>query len=165
MARKERDPSNMNLTPAQRQAIIDRDGHQCQSQLHSRIVEGKGKVVGADKLEVDHLFPKRGARTLFDFPPNFINTPEALLTKCVPCHRDHPESHHPDAHKAEWEYRNGDHQAFQKMVRNREALLAEGSDYSNEQNQMQDLITAEENTQAMDKKKPGWWPWPRRNKP
>lgn len=163
MARKERDPNDLNLTPAQRQVILERDKHQCQSQLHSRAVEGKGKVHGADKLQVDHIVQKRYAFRVLGWSFWEINTPENLLTKCEVCHVGHPESHHPDTLEAHERFRNGDRQAFTKMIINRDLLTEAGEDYCNNQDREQDLIQAELNTQQADQQNPGWWRWPRRN--
>lgn len=164
MAKRERDPSNMDLTPAQRQAILDRDGHQCQSQLHSRVVEGKGRVHGADKLEVDHVIQKRYAFRVLGWGIWEINDPNNLLTKCQVCHTGHPDSHHPDTLEAHEKFRSGNRQAFREMVINRDLLTEAGEDYCNNRDREQDLIQAELNTQQADQQNPGWWRWPRRNR-
>lgn len=159
----------MNLTPAQRQAIIDRDSvdgkPQCQSQLHSRIVEGKGKVYGSDRFEVDHVVGKRYAFRVLGWNFWEINTPENLLTKCQVCHTGHPESHHPDTLQAREDFKKGITDAYVRMSINRDLLTEAGLDYNNDHDVAQDTIQAELNTQKMDQQKPGWWKWPRRNNP
>lgn len=164
MAEKKNGAVKLDLTPQQRAAILDRDGHTCQSQLHSRVVDGHGKVKGSDRLEVDHVVQKRYALSILGWNIWEINTPENLLSKCKTCHTGHPESHHPDTLEADWAYRNGDKQAYRKMVTNREVLLANGLDYGNNKDREQDLITAEENTRRYEETNPGFWPWSRRNR-
>ena len=151
--------STLALNNKQRVAIREtRDGGKCQ--------DTNDKIKHGGKLEVDHLLPQRFAREALGMLEEEYDVPENLLTRCVNHHRGHPDSHHPDANEALWNYRQGDKDSFKKMVDARNQRIQEKKLCWNNQGDAQARRQARLLTKQADKKHGlGWWIWSRWSKP
>jgi hypothetical protein len=147
------------LDPDKRKRIKVRDGERCQATAKNIRCGGK--------LEVDHIIPKEFAEGVLGMPPHNhgnlgYNDPPNLLTKCENHHRGHPDSHHPDVHKALYDYREGDREAIGRAVREHKKKSDEGRIYWNNRHDKEDRLRAIDLSEAEDKKRGGrksWWPF------
>lgn len=141
---------NLNLSKAERQAIVKRDENRCQGcgifQFCPRDVPNR---IVTPRLEVHHILPRGYANTL-NFDPNY---PENLITLCTTMHRGHPQSIHPDTHQATWDYRQNKN-AFSEMMEARRVLLQNHKIYWNDQYDRQLNVIATRNTQYAEHN--GW---------
>lgn len=120
--------SVLGFTLGQRRYIRERDGNTCQLCGHPL---HEGIACDTTHLEVDHIIPQRFARDDLGMSEEEINSPLNGLTICRNIHRGHPDSKHPDAHKAWWDYSNGVKDAFQKVFKKRDEEVEDGENYWN----------------------------------
>lgn len=112
-----------NLSKAQRQWVLNRDGHQC---CHHTWYPNKGFVrcPSTSKLEVHHIKPHR---YLAQFYAVIVELPTNLITLC----RTHHHMVHPDMAEAFRNYHgNGD--VFKETFAAREIMLSRGIKYWND---------------------------------
>lgn len=118
--------SSLAFTPKQRTAIIDRDQSTCQHPDPS--------ICHSKELEVHHITPQRFGRAVLKMNQEDLDTEDNGITICRNHHRGHPNSIHPDAQIAEWEYQHGNKNAWAELMEERDRKVAEGKIYWNNQN-------------------------------
>ena len=83
--------------------------------------------------EIDHLTPQGISYENLGLGEDQIDTPLNGGRICVNHHRGHPNSKHPDAHSALYEYKQ-DPESFRKLRPKRNELLKNGEIYWNDEN-------------------------------
>lgn len=141
----------VGFTQKQREWIKERDGNTCQLCGHAI---HKGIACDPTHLEVDHVIPKRFASDELGMDEEEINSPLNALTICRNIHRGHPKSKHPDAHKAWWDYSQGDKDAFAKVFAKRDEQVEENEGYHNEEFDAPESEIALHNTVVYQAKHP-----------
>lgn len=145
----------VGLTYNQREAIRQRDGNKCQS------VDKRIKCSGRN--EVDHILPKEFADVALGMDEEDYNNPDNLITKCLSHHRGHPNSHHPDVHKAAWEEREeGQKGSIELAIEIHKEEAKKGHIYWNNEMDRIDRRVAKARTKRFDALMGGrksWWPW------
>lgn len=136
----------------QREAIRKRDHDACQSYENG--------IRHGGKLQIHHILPKRFAEKVLGMKPEEYNTAENAITLCTNHHTGHPHSVHPDMHKALWEYRNGDRDAINRMIEERENKIKEGRIYWNNEHDGEFREIARRNTVESSR---GGWVFPKVN--
>ena len=117
------------FTKAQRQWFLSADNNQCQ--FHYIGSDGRWhRCKNTTRLQVHHIVPRGWASMHYpkDFP---LNGPNQGITLCEFCHVGNPDSVHPDTLDAQEAYRNGDKDAFKKMMDKRYELNRQGIPYWN----------------------------------
>lgn len=117
------------FTKAQRQFFLDADGYRCQ--FHYVGDDGKWhRCRNTTELQIHHVVPRGFASMHYpqDFP---INGPCQGITLCAMHHCLSPDSVHPDTFVAHNAYREGDKDAYKKMMEKRYELNRQGIPYWN----------------------------------
>ena len=141
----------MPLTEKQRQAIYERDNHECQFPACPLRANGNSAKVACTpkKLNAHHVLPQRYSE-LFGINPDFA---ENAITVCEGVHIRSDEGIHPDMAKALREYRTNP-DAVKKVFEQREHILEERQPYWNTDWDRPMSAIAIKRTQ--DAKKEGW---------
>jgi len=140
------------FTRKQREALLERDDHQCQAPVKHECNETE------HPLEIDHLLPQRYLG-LFGVDPD---QPENALTKCRNAH----DIKHPDRIKARKEYhqeKKKGKNSFLSLFAERKKKLENRQIYWNDENDRADQVVAMKRTQEAESK--GWVFPPKKKKP
>ncbi len=116
----------IGFTQNQRQWFLERDGHRCQFRWFNGL---KWVQCGyTDGLEIHHILPRGWAK--MHMPKNFqLNGSMNGITLCGHKHHCGAEGVHPDTFRARKEHREGDKEAFKKMMEARRKLNLAGQPY------------------------------------
>lgn len=115
----------MAFSEAQKRWLKERDRNTCQLRGF------KGIACDNKHLEADHVIPQRFAKVVLGMPDEEVDSALNGLILCRNHHRGHPDSKHPDAHKAWYEYQ-GHTDGFIEMFAERDAKLERGEVYWNQ---------------------------------
>lgn len=146
----------IGLSFKQRKAIRERDGNKC--------IDPDPSIKHGGRIEVHHEIPKEFAEKTLHMTPEQYNSPDNLGSNCKNHHRGHPNSKHPNMHKAEWDYQSGDKQAIQTAVDKMKDDAKKGVVYWNVKPEFDGIEreTIRKNNAKMDAKaggRKGWWPF------
>jgi hypothetical protein len=149
--------------PGQRKAIIERD-----KEVGIKVEGNKGgcqwpyrhNCNGDKRINVHHGYPEMYQRRVGILNPD---TPDIAVSLCTNIHTgdEGKKQHgpHPDQPGYLEEYRKGNKRAFEKMQQDRKDKLDERIPYWDTTHERELVMLARRNTQRMNKKKPGWWPF------
>ncbi len=106
------------------------------------LLKGKDKIVcgRSDKDEIDHITPQGISHERIHLTEDQTDIPQNAARVCVTHHRGHPDSKHPDAHEALWNYRK-DPNGFEELRGKRNAKMRNGEKYWNDRDG--DFLAAE----------------------
>ncbi len=141
----------MALTEKQRQAIYERDNHECQFPACPLRANGNSAKVACTpkKLNAHHVLPQRYSE-LFGINPDFA---ENAITICEGVHIRSEQGIHPDMARALREYRTNP-DAVKQVFEQREHILEERQPYWNTEWDRPMSAIAIKRTQ--EAKKEGW---------
>lgn len=146
----------IGLSFKQRKAIRDRDGNKC--------IDPDPSIRHGGKIEVHHEVPKEFAENALGWSPEQYNDPSNLGSNCRNHHRGHPNSKHPNMHRAEWNYQQGNKNAIKEEVDKMKEDAKKGIIYWNIKPgfDAEEKKTIARNNARMDAKaggRKGWWPF------
>ena len=137
----------MSFSVKQRIWIKNKDNNECQ------LPGFKDITCDPKHLEVDHIICQRYGREVLGMTEPEIDQPLNALTICRNHHRGHPDSKHPDAHKAWWNYRDNN-KGFEQVFDERNEALENNEEYWNADYDAIESEIALQNTVAYQSKHP-----------
>lgn len=98
------------------------------------LLKGKDGIICSNPQydEIDHLTPQGISKERIGLTEEQTDTPLNGGRLCQNHHRGHPNSKHPDAHVALYDYREGDKESFRKLRPQRNAKIQSGEEYWND---------------------------------
>lgn len=146
----------IGLSFRQRQAIRERD---------NGCIDPDPSIKHGGKIEIHHEVPKEFAENALGWSPDEYNDPANLGSNCRNHHRGHPNSKHPNMHKAVYEEtQEGKRGAIRAEVDAMKEKAKNGVVYWNIKPgfDAQEKATIKEHNKKMDEKhggRKGWWPF------
>ncbi len=97
------------------------------------LLKGKDRIVCSrpNKDEIDHLTPQGICHERIKLTEEQTDTPLNAGRLCQNHHRGHPDSKHPDAQQAQWDYKKNP-KSFEELRPKRNAKMQQGEKYWND---------------------------------
>ncbi len=97
------------------------------------LLKGKDRIVCSkpNKDEIDHLTPQGICKERIHLTEEQIDVPMNAGRLCYNHHRGHPDSKHPDAQQAQWDYKKNP-KSFEELRPQRNGKMQNGEKYWND---------------------------------